>query len=85
MQAGFVRLRSEEHAVQRSENARKNSFLNYFLAKSFASAGNRTQLWRVNVQKRSRGPGVIHLNQRADGIRNRFAVFPTANRQTNPS
>jgi hypothetical protein len=36
MQAGFVRLRSEEHAVQRSENARKNSFLNYFLVKSFA-------------------------------------------------
>jgi hypothetical protein len=32
MQAGFVRLRSEEHAAQRSEKARKNSFLNYFLA-----------------------------------------------------
>jgi hypothetical protein len=36
MRAGFVRLRSEEHAVQRSENARKNSSSNDFLAQSFA-------------------------------------------------
>jgi hypothetical protein len=34
MQARFVRLCSEEHAVQCSENARKNTFLKHFLAQS---------------------------------------------------
>jgi hypothetical protein len=34
MQGGFATPRSEEHGVQRRENARKNSFLEYFLAQS---------------------------------------------------